>query len=239
MNRSSEAELEVILGHRFADLSLLTTALTHSSYANDLRAKELACNERLEFLGDSVLNLITAQYLFTKFSHRAEGELTKARASIICEGSCYEMASELGLGRFLYLGKGEEQSGGRQRVSTLADALEAVVAALYLDGGLEEARRFLTPFIEKRVSEVMQELFFKDYKTALQEIVQKNKQETLKYVLTGETGPAHAKHFTVTLYLNTNPITTGEGKSKKEAEQNAAFAALELMGERPVRREEN
>ena len=177
-------------------------ALTHSSYANDLRAKELPCNERLEFLGDSVLNLVTAEYLFTKFSHRSEGELTKARASIICEASCHEIAEELSLGRFLYLGRGEEQSGGRQRVSTLADALEAVVAALYLDAGLEEARRFLTPFIEKRVHAVMQELFFKDYKTALQEIVQKNKQETLKYVLTGESGPAHAKHFTVTLYLN-------------------------------------
>lgn len=237
MSRLPEAELEKLIGHQFADLSLLTTALTHSSYANDLRAKELPCNERLEFLGDSVLNLVTGEFLFTKFSHRAEGELTKARASIICEASCFAMASELGLGKFLYLGKGEEQSGGRQRPSTLADALEAVVAAIYLDAGLEKARSFLLPYIEKRVNQVMQELFFKDYKTALQEIVQKNKQETLKYVLTGETGPAHAKHFTVTLYLNSNPIAVGEGHSKKEAEQNAAYAALELMGERPARHE--
>ncbi len=235
MSRSPEAELEQILGHHFSNPSLLTTALTHSSYANDLRSKEIPCNERLEFLGDSVLNLITAEYLFTKFSHRAEGELTKARASIICEASCHEIAVEISLGQFLYLGRGEEQSGGRQRTSTLADALEAVVAALYLDAGLEEARRFLLPYIEKRVHCVMNELFFKDYKTALQEIVQKNKQETLRYVLTDETGPAHAKHFTVTLYLNSNPIATGQGHSKKEAEQNAAYAALELMGARPVR----
>ena len=223
MSRLPEAELEKLIGHKFADLSLLTTALTHSSYANDLRAKELPCNERLEFLGDSVLNLVTGEFLFTKFSHRAEGELTKARASIICEASCFAMASELGLGKFLYLGKGEEQSGGRQRPSTLADALEAVVAAIYLDAGLEKARSFLLPYIEKRVNQVMQELFFKDYKTALQEI--------------GAPGPAHAKHFTVTLYLNSNPIAVGEGHSKKEAEQNAAYAALELMGERPARHE--
>ncbi len=236
MSRLPEAELEKLIGHRFSDPSLLTTALTHSSYANDLRAKEIPCNERLEFLGDSVLNLVTGEFLFNKFSHRAEGELTKARASIICEASCAIIAGELGLGRFLYLGKGEEQRG-RTRASTLADALEAVVAAIYLDAGLEEARRFLLPYIEKRVNQVMQELFFKDYKTALQEIVQKNKQETLKYVLTGESGPAHAKHFTVTLYLNSNPIAHGEGHSKKEAEQNAAYAALELMGERPVRHE--
>ncbi len=219
------------LGHTFGDISLLETALVHASYSNDQRAKEIACNERLEFLGDSVLNLLAGEYLYGKLSHRAEGDLTKVRAAAVCEDACYEIAKTLDLGQYLLLGKGEEQSGGRNRVSILADAMEAVIAALYLDGGLDCARQFLLPHLEARVDAVLQTHFLKNYKTALQEIVQKNKQETLRYALTGQEGPDHAKTFTVTLYLNANPIAQGVGHSKKEAEQAAAKAALILMGE--------
>ena len=176
--------------------------------------------------------MLAAEYLYSRFNHLPEGDLTKMRALIVCEGSLYEIAKKINLGAYLYLGKGEEQNGGRQRVSILADATEALIGALYLDGGIEAARKFVIPFIEEKAAAATNRHLMKDYKTALQEIVQKNKQETIRYELVGETGPDHDKTFSTALYINSNAVAFGTGKSKKEAEQAAAKALLELMGER-------
>lgn len=218
-------------GYQFKNAALLRTALTHSSYANESHEKDVVCNERLEFLGDSVLNMLAAEYLFGNFSRFAEGDLTRLRASLVCEGALFRIASDIELGDCLLLGHGEERSGGRNRPSVLADAMEAVLGAMYLDGGLEPVRKFLIPHFETGAASAIRKHTLCDYKTALQEIIQKNKQELICYKVTDATGPEHDKTFTATLYLNTNPLTTGRGKSKKEAEQNAAKAALELMGE--------
>lgn len=218
-------------GYIFKDEQLVQTALTHSSYANEAHGRDVVCNERLEFLGDSVLNMLAAEYLYGNFSRFAEGDLTKLRASLVCEGALYKVAMDIGLGDCLLLGHGEERSGGRGRPSVLADAMEAVLGAMYLDGGLEPVRKFLTPYFESGSAEAIKKHTLCDYKTALQEIVQKNKQELICYKVTDASGPEHDKTFTATLYLNSNPLTQGTGKSKKEAEQNAAKAALELMGE--------
>ena len=216
--------LERTLGHQFANIRLLSTAVTHSSYANEQR-RETEYNERLEFLGDSVLSIVVSEYLFSSPKHLPEGELTRVRAALVCEGSCCEFAKKIGLGQYLRLGRGEENSGGRTRVSLLADAFEAVLGALYLDGGLETARRFLLPLVqaEQAVPE--------DYKTRLQEIIQQNPEERLRYVVTGESGPDHNKRFIVEVRLNSNVIGTGEGHSKKAAEQQAAREALRLFGD--------
>jgi len=219
------------LSYTFRDPQLLVMALTHSSFANESRAKGMPCNERLEFLGDAILNMLTAEYLFTHFPHLPEGELTKTRAALVCEQSLYTLAEQIGLGGAMLLGKGEDANGGRQRPSILADAMEALIAALYLDGGEKVVRSFVIPFLERKTERLKTGQGFKDYKTTLQEIVQKSKQETLSYVLTGEAGPDHDKRFQVTLYLNSNPVAVGVGKSKKEAEQQAAAAALALMGQ--------
>lgn len=224
-------ELEEKIGYSFKDKTLPELALTHSSYANENRERGAASNERLEFLGDSVLNMLAARYLYRNFPNLPEGELTKLRAAVVCEASLHAVALRLGLGKFLLLGRGEEASGGRQRVSILADAVEAVIAAIFLDGGLKAAEEFVLPWLKDNVRSAVSGGTFKDYKTVLQEIVQKNRQETLSYELTGESGPDHDKRFTVMLYLNSNPIATGSGRSKKEAEQNAARAGLELMGQ--------
>ncbi|MBR6771943.1 MAG: ribonuclease III [Clostridia bacterium] len=218
-------------GYQFKNAALLRTALTHSSFANESHEKDVVCNERLEFLGDSVLNMLAAEYLFGNFSRFAEGDLTRLRASLVCEGALFRIASEIELGECLLLGHGEERSGGRNRPSVLADAMEAVLGAMYLDGGLGPVRKFLIPHFETGAATAIRKHTLCDYKTALQEIIQKNKQELICYKVTDATGPEHDKTFTATLFLNTNPLTTGRGKSKKEAEQNAAKAALELMGE--------
>ena len=216
--------LERVLGHRFENIRYLLTAVTHSSFANEQR-RETEYNERLEFLGDSVLSIVVSEYLFTSPKHLPEGDLTRVRAALVCENSCYEFAKKIGLGQYLRLGRGEENSGGRTRVSLLADAFEAVLGALYLDGGLEVARSFLLPLVkaEQAVPE--------DYKTRLQEIVQQNPEERLRYVVTGESGPDHNKRFTVEVRLNSNVIGKGEGHSKKAAEQQAAREALRLFGD--------
>ncbi len=216
--------LERTLGHQFANICLLSTAVTHSSYANEQR-RETEYNERLEFLGDSVLSIVVSEYLFSSPKHLPEGELTRVRAALVCESSCCEFAKKIGLGQYLRLGRGEENSGGRTRVSLLADAFEAVLGALYLDGGLETARRFLLPLVqaEQAVPE--------DYKTRLQEIIQQNPEERLRYVVTGESGPDHNKRFIVEVRLNSNVIGIGEGHSKKAAEQQAAREALRLFGD--------
>ncbi len=215
----------------FKNKNLIKTAWTHSSYANENRQKNLSYNERLEFLGDSVLSLITSEYLYKNFSHMPEGDLTKIRAALVCEKSLYEFAKEVDLGSYLYLGKGETATNGRNRSSILADAFEATLAALYLDGGYENAKKFCLPFIEESVEKAINGLMFKDYKTSLQEIVQKNKGEILTYKLEKEEGPDHDKKFYINVYLNSNIIGKGIGRTKKDAEQNAAKEALELMGE--------
>ena len=217
------------LGYRFRDPRLLEKALTHSSYANEGR-HGLESNERLEFLGDSVLGFVAAKYLFEK-ENGPEGELTKLRAALVCEKSLHKFALALGLGEYLLLGKGESQNGGRERPSILADAFEALIAALYLDGGIEAASRFIMSYVTGAIEEFGHKPAFKDYKTALQEIIQKNPEEQVDYVLTGESGPDHDKRFTVEVHLNSNVIGHGTGRSKKEAEQNAAHQALQLMGE--------
>lgn len=219
-------DFQKTIGYTFKNESLLKTAFTHSSYANEKQLKT-DCNERLEFLGDSVLGVISADYFYHNLSHLPEGEMTKRRAACVCEKSLFEFSKEIDLGKYILLGKGEEHSGGRTRPSILADAFEAVIAAVYLDGGLEEARKFVLHFIKKAVTN---QPSFNDYKTALQEIIQKNPDEHLTYVLVGESGPDHNKRFEVEVHLNSNIIGTGIGISKKSAEQEAAKSALELMG---------
>lgn len=221
--------LETNLRYSFKNKALLTNALTHSSYANEVR-NGTTSNERLEFLGDSVLSIIVADYLYHKFNNMPEGELTKLRASLVCEKSLCAFSRELGIGEFLLLGKGEEKGGGRERDSILADAFEAVLAAMYLDGGMEIAKEHVLRFVLPELSHTNDDVF-KDYKTALQEIIQRNPEENVTYILTGESGPDHNKCFEVEVRLNSNVIGKGTGKSKKAAEQAAAKEALTLMGE--------
>lgn len=216
------------IGYNHKNPALIKEALTHSSYTS---TGKRACknNERLEFLGDSVLSIIVAEHLFTHYKHMPEGELTKIRASLVCETSLHQFAEHIQLGKFLYLGKGEENTGGRERASILADAFEAVIASIYLDGGIEAAREFVLKFIPVTI-DIKQRTVLSDYKTALQEIIQKNKEEKIEYVLVDERGPDHDKSFVIEVHLNSNVIGTGVGKSKKQAEQFAAKEALELMG---------
>ncbi len=220
--------LEKKLGYKFNNITLLKNALTHSSYANEVRNGQTS-NERLEFLGDSVLSVIVADYLFENFKTIPEGELTKLRASLVCEKSLCAFSREIDLGKFLLLGKGEEKGGGRKRDSILADAFEAVLAAIYLDGGMEAARKHVLRFVLPEL-EHKEDGCFKDYKTALQEIIQRNPEESVTYILKGESGPDHNKVFEVEVHLNSNVIGKGKGKNKKQAEQMAAKQALELMG---------
>ena len=215
------------LGYTFKDPGLLRRALIHSSYTNGRPGLEN--NERLEFLGDSVLGFTAAVYLFQK-EKGPEGLLTKLRAATVCEKALFSYAREIGLGDWLLLGKGEQRNGGADRPSILSDAFEAVIAAIYLDGGMEPARDFVLPFIEKEAGN-QRRAHFKDYKTRLQEIVQQNPGEALSYVLVGECGPDHDKQFTMEVHLNSNVIGVGRARSKREAEQKAAREALCLMGE--------
>lgn len=219
--------LEQRIGYRFHDRELLETALTHSSYANE--AKNAGPNnERLEFLGDAVLSVVVADYIFR---HRKvpEGELTKIRASLVCESALAAFARQIRLGEALRLGRGEDLNGGRDRPSIISDAFEALLAAIYLDGGMEAARRFVLPFIVDTVEHATG-TDLHDYKTQLQEIIQKNPEERVTYVLVDESGPDHDKRFSVEVHLNSNVIGHGVGRSKKLAEQQAAREALQLMG---------
>ncbi len=220
--------LEKNIGYTFHDIGLLKNALTHSSYANESK-KSSGSNERLEFLGDSVLGYVVADYLFRNCPHLPEGDLTKTRAALVCEKACCGFSRQLEVGKYLLLSHGEQNSGGNARPSILADAFEAIIAAIYLDGGMEEARTFILRFVKPMIQTARPKPF-KDYKTMLQEIIQKNPEESLEYVLTGESGPDHDKHFSVEVHLNSNVIGKGGGRSKKEAEQQAAREALELMG---------
>ncbi len=222
--------LEELLQYKFKNKKLLERALTHSSFANENKGSE-GSNERLEFLGDSVLSIIVAEHIFLNYRNLPEGELTKIRASLVCENALHEFALELKLGEFLRLGKGEQLNGGATRPSILADAFEAVLAAIYLDGGIEPAKRHVLRFVDKKL-DCMASVAFKDYKTVLQEVIQQNPEEKLEYVLVGEKGPDHAKIFTVEVHLNSNVIGKGTSGSKKRAEQEAARQALELMGQK-------
>lgn len=221
------SQLEEKIKYKFKNKSLLRQALTHSSYANENRGVS-GFNERLEFLGDAVVSIASAEFLFGKFPDMPEGELSKLRSSLVCTASLSDFAKEISLGEFLYLGKGEENTGGRERLSILENTFEALTAAIYLDGGLECAREFVLRFLLKSLS--THHISFKDYKTLLQEVVQQNQGETLNYVITGESGPDHDKRFEAEVHLNSNVIGRGTGKSKKQAEQEAAKEALQLMG---------
>ncbi|MBQ3588505.1 MAG: ribonuclease III [Oscillospiraceae bacterium] len=216
-------QLEKSIGYHFRDKNLLKTAVTHSSYANENRSGN-TYNERLEFLGDAVLQLITSEKLFCENPDMPEGRMSKQRAALVCEDALAGYAAEIGLGDYMLLGKGEELSGGRHRPSILADAFEAVTGAIFLDGGMNNAKRFVLRFVDAA------HLSLQDYKTLLQEIIQKNPGERLSYVVTGESGPDHDKSFSVEVHLNSNIIGRGTGKSKKQAEQAAAKEALALMG---------
>lgn len=218
--------LEAAIAYTFQTRQTLQSALSHSSYVNEQRGGRES-NERLEFLGDSVLGMIAAEYFFAKYPDLPEGELTKLRAAAVCEPSLCAYAKQLNLGSFLLLGRGEEVTGGRERPSILADAFEALIAAVYLDGGMQAAKPFVLRFLENG-AEVQATV--KDYKTMLQEVIQRNPEEHLEYVLEEENGPAHDRSFVVALHLNSNVIGRGEGKSKKLAEQQAAKQALDLMG---------
>ena len=226
-------KLEEKIGYSFKDPALLRNALTHSSYANESRDKGVHSNERLEFLGDSVLGLVTSDYIFNLYRDIPEGELTKLRAALVCEQALHEQAESIGLSQYLYLGRGEEAGGGRTRTSILADATEALIGAIYLDGGMEKAREFVLSFIKPSVKKHAHGANFHDYKTMLQEIVQKNREETLSYRMAGQEGPDHNKTFRMEVLLNSNVIAEGVGHSKKEAEQDAAHKALQLMGVEP------
>ncbi len=221
--------LEEKLGYTFHDPELLRAALYHSSYANEHRGAHIASNERLEFLGDAVLGFVTAEHLYKTHPELPEGDLTRLRAALVCEESLHEVAQSLALGDCLCLGRGEEQGGGRRRPSILADATESVFAAVYLDGGMEAAREIIhRVLLDKEREEVVEERR-RDYKTELQELVQRKNGQLLRYELVGASGPDHAKRFTFCVTLNGVAIGEGEGRSKKEAEQSAACAALAQM----------
>lgn len=217
--------LERKIGYTFKNKELLRLALTHSSYNSE--KSHLHNYERLEFLGDSILGFAAAEYFYHKLSDRPEGELTKIRANAVCEKSLASFAADMGLGEFLLMSRGEDLQGGRNRPSILADAVEAIIAAVYLDGGMEAAKKFALIPISSAATDIAA---VTDYKTMLQEIIQKNPDEQLRYILAAESGPDHMKSFTVEVYLNSNLIGTGVGHSKKKAEQAAAREALSLMG---------
>ncbi len=220
--------LEERLGHSFRNRALLETAVTHSSYANENRASGIVCNERLEFLGDSVLGVTVADFLYRHFPDMPEGRMTRLRAELVCEQSLHRVALELHLGDYLRLGKGEEHNGGRERASILSDAVEAVIAAMYLDAGMETATEFIHRCLLDDVRTI-ETPSFTDYKTALQELVQRQSGQVLSYELVGEEGPDHAKTFRMQGCLNGEPVGLGTGRTKKEAEQTAAASALEAL----------
>ena len=225
--RNHMKTLEEKLGYSFQNRALLENALTHSSCANESRGK-LQSNERLEFLGDTILGMVVADHLYRNHPDLPEGVLTRTRAALVCEDSLVLVAEELGLGEYLRLGKGEETGGGRNRPSIRADAVEAVLAAVYLDGGIGSARKIIQKYILSR--EVAGLTKPRDYKTALQELVQRESGQVLAYRLVGEEGPDHNKRFFVEVTLNGEGVGQGSGRSKKEAEQMAAKAAIEILG---------
>lgn len=224
-------ELQKKIGYMFIDIELLKIALTHTSYANEHKKKMIKHNERLEFLGDSVLSLIITTYLFKNLSNIPEGELSRIRSTIVCENSLKLSGDEFNLSQYIYMGKGEEQTGGRGRSSIVSDAMEALIASIYLDSGYENAEIFVLRQMEDIIQKAIQGKLFKDYKTQYQEVIQKKSNAKIEYVVVSEEGPDHQKIFTVSLLLNDTVVSTGKGRSKKVAEQKAAEIALEKMNE--------
>ena len=220
-------DLETVIGYRFRNISLLQNALTHSSYANERYRNSLMSNERLEFLGDSILGMVVAEHLYRSFPDRPEGELTRMRADMVCETALAAVADRLQLGQHILLGHGEARLGGRTRNSILADAVESVIAACYLDGGMSVAEAFIRTFVLRDISVDRPQNV--DYKTSLQELVQQKKDQQLRYELIAESGPDHDKLFTVSVSLNGAAVGTGSGRSKKRAEQDAACAAIQRL----------
>lgn len=220
-------DLETAIGYQFQNITLLQNAVAHSSYANERWHDSLKSNERLEFLGDSILGMVVAEHLYRTFPDRPEGELTRMRADMVCEKALARIAVQIGLGQHLLLGHGEEQSGGRSRESILADAVESVLAACFLDGGMEAARSLIQRFVLPSVP--VRRLRNADYKTALQELVQQNRDQKLSYELLEQSGPDHDRHFRMAVLLNGKQVGTGTGSSKKRAEQEAARAAIEAL----------
>lgn len=225
--------LEEKLGYNFQDKQLLIKALSHSSFANELKSKNVKaeCNERLEFFGDSILSLSVSEYLYTNYPNLPEGELSKVRAGTVCEKALAKFAREINLGKFLFLGHGEEITNGRERPSILADAFEAILGAMYIDGGLSPVKKFLMPFATEEIKQIIARGNTKDYKSMLQQFVQQEQSDVLEYKIVNEYGPAHERIFETEAILNNNVIGKGVGKSKREAEQNAAKEALKLFGQ--------
>lgn len=223
---SNWKDFQSVIAYRFSSEGLLRQALTHSSYANEKHMRKLSDNERLEFLGDAVLEIVSSDFLYRSYRELPEGELTKLRASIVCEPTLAICAKELHLGDYLLLGRGEEQTGGRERKSILSDALEAVIGAIYLDGGFANAKEFVSKFI---LTDIEHKQLFYDSKTILQETVQGRGLGAMSYKLTGESGPDHNKMFTVELSIGGSKMSTGEGHTKKAAEQEAAYHALVML----------
>lgn len=219
-------QLEKQLGYHYRNEDLLRFALSHSSYANELFKDNLRSYERLEFLGDSILGFVTAEFLYKTFPTKLEGELTRIRAELVCEKNLAAVAKQISLGDYLLLGHGEAQSGGRHRSGILSDVVEALIAAAYLDGGFEQAKGIITRLILPKLKEVTRT---HDYKTELQELIQQKKNQTLSYELLGEQGPDHCKEFFVRVLLNGKELGRGSGSSKKRAEQDAAAQALEHL----------
>ena len=218
-------KFQELIGYHFSDEQLLKQALTHSSYANEKHMKKLSDNERLEFLGDAVLEIVSSEFLYKNYPNRSEGQLTKLRASIVCEPTLAMCTEAIHLGDFLFLGKGEDQTGGRRRKSILSDALEAVIGAIYLDGGFANAKEFVLKYI---LTDIEHKQLFYDSKTILQEVVQ-GEHKQLSYVLLEESGPDHDKNFSVAVMIGDEQISTGVGRTKKAAEQEAAYKALLLL----------
>lgn len=218
------------IGYQFRDIRLLQEALTHSSYSNEYKKLKKKNNERLEFLGDSVLSLIISQHLFNQKKDFPEGILTKTRAAIVCEKTLKDIAKDIDLGECMLLGKGEISTGGRYRASILADAVEALIAAIYLDGGMEAATYFVLNQMKYKIEDSVKGKMMTDYKTQLQEIIQRDGKESISYILDQELGPDHDKTFSMNVLLGKEVIGQGSGKSKKEAQQQAAKNAMELMG---------
>lgn len=219
-------KLEKILGYTFSNKALGFLALSHSSYANERKGGHLDSYERLEFLGDSIVNMIVSEYLYTNYSTLPEGELTRIRAIVVCEPTFFSCVKKLGLGDFLLLGKGEEMTGGRERVSILADIFEAITGAIYLDGSFDEAKGFALSQLKPIIADAVSGTVFMDYKTQLQEVLQKTSEAKISYIVEKETGPDHSKEFWVQVKNDSKILGRGKGKSKKEAEQNAAKEAI-------------
>ena len=218
-----QLEFQNVIGYQFNQSGLLVQALTHSSYANEKRMKLYSDNERLEFLGDAVLEIVTSEFLYNRYPDKPEGELTKMRAGLVCEPTLAQCTTELHLGDYLLLGRGEDRTGGRNRKSILSDALEAVIGAIYLDGGFANAKEFILRFI---LTDIEHKQLFYDSKTILQELVQGSEMGAIRYEPAGESGPDHNKTFTVELFIGEQSYGTGEGHTKKAAEQEVAYRAL-------------